>query len=775
MLHRYLLAPLVAALLLASPRLAHAQTPTGSVGIGTTTPNASAALDVSSTSKGLLPPRLTVAQRDAIASPAAGLTIYNTDTNKLNTWNGTAWDEALSTALQAGQLPAVTFSYTGAVQPYTVPAGVNSLRVSASGAQGGVGSNYASGGKGAQVQTQLAVTPGQTLYLYVGGAGSLAFSNGGGYNGGGNGGLGGGGGGGASDVRSSASGPAYTDRLVVAAGGGGATGNAGGVGGAPDGAAGSGTGGGAGATQTSGNALGQGGSNFSNQYAGGGGGGYWGGRFGASGGGAGGGGSSYVAPAGTSATTMTAGAQAGNGVIVLTPTSTLAAPVLSGVNFQNVPGDNLGNHTATTNLGLNGNYLSNAPGNANGLRIDNAGNATVSGNVGIGTSTPGQRLDVAGNANVSGNSYVGGNVGIGTTAPGHPLTVQADGGNRVLGVNTAAGVDKYNFSLQGGGLNLSESSVASGRLFVKDGGNVGIGTTSPGQRLEVAGQVFSSTGGFRFPDNTVQTTAAISASSATFIQNQTGADQAGGFRVAGNGYVAGNVGVGTTSPGQKLEVAGQVFSSTGGFRFPDNTIQTTAGLTGGSAVLNQTALQSGANFNIGGSGTVGGRVGIGTTATPAEKLEIKDGSLQLTASTGTAQPASVGISNNSGSLNLALAANNGEYSSLAQAGDAVLRTNGQRLVLAGRDGGSVLVSTGPSGSEAERLRVTTAGNVGIGTTNPGQKLEVAGQVFSSTGGFRFPDNTIQTTAVGSSSFIQNQTGADQAGGFRVAGNGYVAG
>ncbi|MVN74759.1 hypothetical protein GO988_00300 [Hymenobacter sp. HMF4947] len=38
------------------------------------------------------------------------------------------------------------------------------------------------------------------------------------------------------------------------------------------------------------------------------------------------------------------------------------------------------------------------------------------------------------------------------------------------------------------------------------------------------------------------------------------------------------------------------------------------------------------------------------------------------------------------------------------------------------------------------------GNVGIGTSSPTQLQEVAGQVFSSTGGFRFPDNSVQTTA-----------------------------
>lgn len=50
------------------------------VGIGTTTPNASAQLDVTSTSKGVLIPRMTGAQRNAIVSPVAGLLIYQNNT-----------------------------------------------------------------------------------------------------------------------------------------------------------------------------------------------------------------------------------------------------------------------------------------------------------------------------------------------------------------------------------------------------------------------------------------------------------------------------------------------------------------------------------------------------------------------------------------------------------------------------------------------------------------------------------------------------------------------
>jgi len=51
----------------------------GQVGIGTSTPHASSVLELSSTSKGFIPPRMTAVQRDNIASPAQGMVIYCTD------------------------------------------------------------------------------------------------------------------------------------------------------------------------------------------------------------------------------------------------------------------------------------------------------------------------------------------------------------------------------------------------------------------------------------------------------------------------------------------------------------------------------------------------------------------------------------------------------------------------------------------------------------------------------------------------------------------------
>jgi len=53
--------------------------------------DASAMLDVSSTTQGFLPPRMTETQRNAISNPATGLMIYNTTANRPNYYNGTKW------------------------------------------------------------------------------------------------------------------------------------------------------------------------------------------------------------------------------------------------------------------------------------------------------------------------------------------------------------------------------------------------------------------------------------------------------------------------------------------------------------------------------------------------------------------------------------------------------------------------------------------------------------------------------------------------------------
>ena len=106
------------------------------VGIGTATPAASAQLDVSSTTKGFLPPRMDSTQRNAIVSPAAGLTIYNTTLKSVQVYNGTAW---FSTVHFIGE------SYGGGIVFYVYDNGQHGLIAATADQNGGAGIRWYGG------------------------------------------------------------------------------------------------------------------------------------------------------------------------------------------------------------------------------------------------------------------------------------------------------------------------------------------------------------------------------------------------------------------------------------------------------------------------------------------------------------------------------------------------------------------------------------------------------------------------------------------------------
>lgn len=133
----------------------------GSVGIGTLTPNASAAIDIVSTSQGLLAPRMTKVQRDAIVSPATGLLIFQTNSNPgFYFYTGAAWtplsskgantslSNLVSTAINQSLLPNATGTLDLGSSTFRWDEGyINTLRFSdgtsmttaAGGGGGGVG------------------------------------------------------------------------------------------------------------------------------------------------------------------------------------------------------------------------------------------------------------------------------------------------------------------------------------------------------------------------------------------------------------------------------------------------------------------------------------------------------------------------------------------------------------------------------------------------------------------------------------------------------------
>jgi uncharacterized protein (TIGR02145 family) len=101
------------------------------LGVGTTTPHASALADLTSTTQGFLPPRMTTVQRNAIVSPAIGLVIYNTTVNCLQWWNGTVWyDGCGNNAPPAASL--TTLNCAGASTTGTLTSGQAASNVSVS-------------------------------------------------------------------------------------------------------------------------------------------------------------------------------------------------------------------------------------------------------------------------------------------------------------------------------------------------------------------------------------------------------------------------------------------------------------------------------------------------------------------------------------------------------------------------------------------------------------------------------------------------------------------
>ena len=139
------------------------------VGINTATPHPSAVLDLTSSTnnKGFLPPRLTSAQRDAIASPSIGLIIYNTTTNCLNFYANAGWNETCGNlAVFTGTLVCANAVNTG-----TLTSGVGASGVSSSVPYtGGIGGNY-----GGQTVISTGVT-GLTAFLGAGVRMILSFS-----------------------------------------------------------------------------------------------------------------------------------------------------------------------------------------------------------------------------------------------------------------------------------------------------------------------------------------------------------------------------------------------------------------------------------------------------------------------------------------------------------------------------------------------------------------------------------------------------------------------
>ena len=378
------------------------------------------------------------------------------------------------------------------------------------------------------------------------------------------------------------------------------------------------------------------------------------------------------------------------------------------------------------------------------------------GNVGIGTTNPSYKLDVEGDVGI--NDYIqhnGDNSRIGfpsndvialVTSNAERMRIASDGVLTVGGqtstrlVTTITENDKVDLKVIDGtdsGRAFTFSTSNSERMRITAGGNVGIGTTSPSNKLHVYG-------GRLVLDNVANAQTAIQINSAgvekiVIYRPASTEDLRINTFSAGDVFSltqSGNVGIGTTSPSSKLEVVGTLtVGNIGTSRFTDTSafpLQLNRGLDvdiygANGVILGMGTIKSGTykdaariagglESNTGTDGnfsvqTRGGdsfttalhinssqNVGIGTTS-PGSRLQVKD-------SQDSSFDSGIGI----------IRSNSSQTGYINMVGGAMNINAPSGIPIKLRDGG------------ATNVTISGDGNVGIGTTSPSEKLEVNGNV-----------------------------------------------
>jgi hypothetical protein len=363
-----------------------------------------------------------------------------------------------------------------------------------------------------------------------------------------------------------------------------------------------------------------------------------------------------------------------------------------------------------------------------------------SGNVGIGTTSPDTKLEVADTTPTlrltdTRNLNVGDwdDVSLGklqfktsdTSSPGARVLSEIEAYSGPAAASAPESQLRFKTA-------TNSDTSATTKMTISATGNVGIGTTTPNHKLSVAGgNIEVNNGG------------------ATWF----GSDATGGFARTFNGNsfrfissansetmridnATGNVGIGTTSPSRLLDVDGVQGWSAGNVE---------------KAYMNPTS--TGTDFNLfGNNGNIRfdsragsnsyintGNVGIGTTS-PSEKLhiaDIDDVNIYLESTDTT-----VAVGQSYGGL---------IWKSNDSSGIGARDTGRIQLIGAGSvaESDMLFFTTDYNVAMSEKMRITSSGNVGIGTTNPSRKLEVSDGFISTTnpganGGFELKRDGLDT-------------------------------
>jgi hypothetical protein len=428
------------------------------------------------------------------------------------------------------------------------------------------------------------------------------------------------------------------------------------------------------------------------------------------------------------------------------------------------------------------------------LRIDSTGN------VGIGTSSPGQRLSVAGTVEATTFNPTGQLTG---TSVGMSINAQAGTRSWQLRSDSFAGMGT-NIRWRGGGsggdgpiwwlwsnfdttnnfigINPSGNVIRSGelmalhvdgteRLRITSTGNVGIGTSSPAARLTIGGNtpnlsldaadanaafnrfniVKESGGGVRFQTNAGTTFVSndylidYDATGATMHQWRTGNTER--MRITSTG----NVGIGTSAPARPLHVNNGTSGAITGLSantaavFQNDANNVFVQMVSGSSSLSDFVFGTAASPALGRIRyqpstnnmqfwtndterlriTSTGNVGIGTSS-PQDILDVVGvrwimGNTRSDATPKFLRPVLPNFNNADGFFCPFLLGAE-ESQNLVSIGGGTATSNAATVILF-RTGATTTTTTG-----TERMRITSTGNVGIGTSSPGTKLQINSSV-----------------------------------------------
>ncbi len=413
-------------------------------------------------------------------------------------------------------------------------------------------------------------------------------------------------------------------------------------------------------------------------------------------------------------------------------------------------------------------------------------------NVGIGTTSPSERLEVQNGtsgakikvSNTGGGyaslecssnatsvaqlsftnqlSLIGGNVGIGTTSPNGKLASVANMAGwagwfeNQDATGVGSGLVVRAASNSGGFTFLLQKQDATSTFAVTGSGNVGVGTASPGIRFVNTGA--SNTSGPTLGSGTIGSQALLSANGLYGMYS--GVSNSGDVwhqvqRNDANTSVynlllqpsGGNVGIGTSSPSNYSGYTTLSINnaSSGGLIDLQNNgtsalrisadSSTQVSIYGATAVPMIFATNSSERMRI----TSSGAVGIGTSS-PSGKFEI-DASGSFNWGFPSTAVAKIGTKGTGGSLLISTPSLNSSYESgfavdgTYTSGKSVINLSSFGVYSGGPYSSDIAFRTTSQTTMSEKMRITSEGNVGIGTSSPSGKLDVIGNLYTS-GEFR---------------------------------------